>query len=125
MLSRPLAILLASTLPTAAAIVPMGPAHTANAVIAGTLATILAAVSLASDRARIATAVLGFWVALSPFIFWSTLAEEVVTVSWGVLMFSWMIGPFSAPFEVTRVVPVPAAAPGAAAAPAPELPLAA
>ena len=124
MLTRPLAILLASTLPTAAAMFPMGTAHTVSAVVAGTLATILAAVSLASDRARIAVALLGFWVALSPFVFWSTLTEEVITVSWGVLMFSWMIGPFSVAPRITKVR-LPAAATTIQQPPAPELPLAA
>ena len=38
--------------------------------------------------------------ALSPFIFTSTLIEEVLTVSWGVTIFVCMIGPFS---EAPRV----------------------
>jgi hypothetical protein len=124
MFYRCLAILLASCLPTAAAIFPMGPAHTANAVIAGTLGTVLAAFALTNDRARLAAALVGFWVALSAFVFWSTLLEEFITVSWGVLMFVWMIGPLSVAPRVTRVR-IPGATPQPRTAPAPELPMAA
>jgi hypothetical protein len=46
-------------------------------------------------------AVVGAWVALSPFIFDSTLVEEVLTVSWGVLTFVHLIGPFSDAPRVT------------------------
>jgi hypothetical protein len=70
--------------------------HTANALIAGILATALSLAALADDRARIGTAVVGAWVALSPFVFTSTLLEEVLTVSWGVTIIVCMIGPFSA-----------------------------
>lgn len=124
MFYRCLAIMLASCLPTAAAIFPMGPAHTANAVIAGTLGTVLAAFALVSDRARLGAALIGFWVALSAFIFSSTLLEEFITVSWGVLMFVWMIGPLSVAPRVSRVR-IPEATPQPSAATAADLPLAA
>jgi hypothetical protein len=95
MLSRSIGILIGVWLPMLAVTLPIGPVHTANALIAGILATLLSLAALADDRARIATAVVGAWVALSPFIFTSTLIEEVLTVSWGVTIFLTMIGPFS------------------------------
>jgi hypothetical protein len=56
---------------------------------------LLSFAALADKRASIATAVVGAWVALTPFIFASTLLEKVLTVSWGVVMFVHLIGPFS------------------------------
>jgi hypothetical protein len=97
MLSRTLAILFASFLPSAALFLPMGPAHRLNALIAGTLATVLAGLSMAYDRARLGAVLIGGWVALSPFVFSSTLLEEVVTVCWGTMMFTCLAGPFSEP----------------------------
>ena len=96
MLSRSIAILFASYLPTAALILPLSPAHKINALVAGTLATILAAFSMVYDRARIGAVVIGAWVALTPFIFSSTLVEEALTVCWGTMMFVCLGGPFSA-----------------------------
>jgi hypothetical protein len=95
MLSRSLAILLAPLLPAAALIFPLGPAHVISALVAGILAMVLSAFSFVDDRARLGTVLLGAWVALSPFVFDSTLLEEVLTVSWGVTMFVCAIGPFS------------------------------
>jgi hypothetical protein len=95
MLSRSVAILIGAWLPMLGVVLPLGPVHTANALIAGIAATLLSVAALSDNRARIATAVIGGWVALSPFIFDSTLIEEVLTVSWGVTMFVCMIGPFS------------------------------
>jgi len=95
MLSRSIAILLSSFLPTAALILPLSPAHKINALVAGTLATILAAFSMAYDRARIGAVLIGAWVALAPFIFESTLVEKAVTVCWGTMMFVSLAGPFS------------------------------
>jgi hypothetical protein len=100
MFSRSVGILIGAWLPMLAVTLPIGPVHTANALIAGILATVLSLAALADDRARIATAVVGAWVALCPFIFTSTLIEEVLTVSWGVTIFVSMIGPFS---EAPRV----------------------
>jgi hypothetical protein len=106
MLSRSLGIVIGVWLPMLAVSLPIGPVHTANALIAGILATMLSLAALADDRARIATAVVGAWVALSPFIFTSTLIEEVLTVSWGVTIFFCMAGPFSAAprVEIARVL---------------------
>ena len=106
MLSRSLGIVIGVWLPMLAVTLPIGPVHTANALIAGILATLLSLAALADDRARIATAVVGAWVALSPFIFTSTLIEEVLTVSWGVTIFFCMVGPFSAAprVEIVRVL---------------------
>ena len=95
MFSRSVGILIGAWLPMLAVTLPIGPVHTANALIAGILATVLSLAALADDRARIGTAVVGAWVALSPFVFTSTLIEEVLTVSWGVTIFVCMIGPFS------------------------------
>jgi hypothetical protein len=97
MLSRTFAVLFASFLPSAALFLPMGPVHRLNALIAGTLATVLAGLSMAYDRARLGAVLIGGWVALSPFIFPSTLLEEVVTVCWGTMMFTCLAGPFSQP----------------------------
>jgi hypothetical protein len=105
MLSRSISILLSAWLPMLAAILPIGPVHFWNAIIFGTLATLLSFAALSDNRARVGMAIVGAWVALSPFIFDSTLIEEVLTVSWGVITFVHLIGPFSeAPrVTVTRV----------------------
>jgi hypothetical protein len=95
MLSRSVAILIGAWLPMLGVILPLGPVHTANALIAGIAATLLSFAALSDDRARIGAAVIGGWVALSPFIFDSTLIEKVLTVSWGCTMFACLIGPFS------------------------------
>ena len=113
MFSRSVGIVIGAWLPMLAVTLPIGPVHTANALIAGILATVLSLAALADDRARVGTAVVGAWVALSPFVFTSTLIEEVLTVSWGVTIFVCMIGPFSAAPRVelarapeTRIPPV-------------------
>jgi hypothetical protein len=104
MLSRCLALILAPALPVIPFVLPFGPAHTIDAFIAGGLATMLALFALADDRARIGAAVVGGWVALAPFVFWSSLVEQVVCVSWGVSMFVLLAGPFSMAPRVTRVL---------------------
>jgi hypothetical protein len=103
MFSRCVAILIGTWLPMLAVIVPFGPTHTVNAIIAGIVATALSFASLSDNRFRVATAVIGGWVALSPFLFSSTLVEEALTVSWGVTMFVCMIGPLSAKPVTSRV----------------------
>jgi len=113
MLTRSLAILLAPWLPLAALIFPMGTAHRLNDLIAGTLATILSAVALGSDRARIGAAVVAGWVALAALVLPSTLLEAEVALSWGALMLAWMAGPFSA---APKVIREPALAPPRAVA---------
>ena len=118
MLSRCFAILVAPLLAFAPLVLPIGPTHATNAVIAGTLALLLSALSLTFDRARVATAIVGGWVALTAFIFQSTLLEEVVTVSWGVTMFVFMAGPFS---DAPRVFWTRAAVAEPAPAPAPAM----
>jgi hypothetical protein len=95
MFSRCVAILIGTWLPMLAVILPLGPIHTANAIIAGVLATALSLASLSDNRFRVATAVVGAWVALTPFVFSSTLLEKVLTVTWGTIIFVCMIGPFS------------------------------
>ena len=106
MLSRSFSILLGAWLPMLAAILPIGPVHLTNALICGTIATLLSFAALSDNRARIGMAIVGAWVALSPFIFDSTLIEEALTVSWGVLTFVHLIGPFSDAPRVT-VIRVP------------------
>jgi hypothetical protein len=105
MLSRSFAIVFASFLPAAALILPLGPAHTISAVVAGTLAMLLAGLSFAYDRARFGVAALGAWVALTAFIFPSTFVEQVLTVCWGTMMFAAMAGPLS---EMPRQLPTAA-----------------
>jgi hypothetical protein len=111
MFSRALAILIAPWLPTAALILSLGPAHTANDLIAGSLAVVLSPFALVSRRASVAVGVVGGWVALAGFILPSTLLEKVVAVSWGVLMFTCASGPFSESFRVYRVAALPATPP--------------
>jgi hypothetical protein len=124
MFSRMLAIFISSWLPVMGVILPVSAAHRANALVAGIAATVLAALSLVDNRARYGAALVGAWVALSPFlILQSTLLEEVMTVSWGVVMFTWLIGPFSASPAVTWSRP--AAAPAARPEPHVDLPRAA
>jgi hypothetical protein len=119
-----LAIVIASWLPVMGVILPVSPAHRASALVAGIAATVLASFALADRRARFVGALLGAWVALSPFVILdSTLLEQVMTVPWGVAMFTWLIGPFSESPSITWVKPVVAPAP--AAAPDVDLPRAA
>jgi hypothetical protein len=58
-------------------VLSLGPVHTTNAIVAGTVATLLSLAALSDDRFRIATAAVGGWVAPSPFIFSSTIAPGV------------------------------------------------
>ena len=102
MFSRSIGILFVSFLPAGALILPLSPAHTVNALVAGILAMVLAGLSMAYDRARIGTAIIGAWVALTAFIFPSTLMEEILTVSWGTLMLATMAGPLSASPQIFR-----------------------
>jgi hypothetical protein len=69
MLTRCLALLFIPILPFVPLMAPLGSAHVISAVVAGVVATVLAAFALVDDRARAAVAVVGGWVALSPFIF--------------------------------------------------------
>jgi len=101
MFSRSVSILIASWLPMLAVMLPLGRFHTANAIVAGILATLLSLAAFVDNRARIATAAVGAWVALTPFIFSSTLIEKVLTVSWGVTVFVHLIGPFADPVRVS------------------------
>ena len=100
MLSRSVSIVISAWLVMAAGIFPLSSVHMVNAIVAGSLATLLSFAALADDRARIGAAVVGGWVALSPFIFDSTMLEKVLTVSWGVVTFVHMIGPFADPPRV-------------------------
>jgi hypothetical protein len=110
MLNRFLAILLAPWLPLAAFIFPLSTPHRVAALVGGTLVTVLAAFALSSDRARFGAAAVAACVALTALVFPSSLLEETISLSWGVSMLAWLMGPLSAPPAVTRT---------AAAAPAP------
>jgi hypothetical protein len=103
MFSRSLAILISPWLPCAALILPFGQAHTVNALVAGTLAVALSAFSLTSKRMGSLVSGIGVWVALTGFIFPSTLLEEAVVVSWGAVMFICMFAPFREPARATEV----------------------
>jgi hypothetical protein len=111
MFSRSLGILIAPWLPVAALILPLGPAHTANDLIAGTLAVILSAFALVDRRVGFAVGCVAAWVALAAFIFPSTLLEAVIAVSWGVTMFTCLGGPFSEAPRVERVAALSVAPP--------------
>lgn len=102
MLNRFLAILIAPWLPLAALVFPMSTPHHVSALVAGTLATVLAAFAFSDDRARFAAAGVAGWVALTALIFPSSLLEETIALSWGVSMFAWLAGPLSAPPVVIR-----------------------
>jgi len=107
MISRSISILIGAWLPMLAAVLPIGPVHLTNALICGALAILLSFAALSDNRARVGMAVIGGWVALSPFIFDSTMVEQVLTVSWGVATFVHLIGPFSdAPRVTFSRVPV-------------------
>jgi hypothetical protein len=109
MLARSLAILLAPCLPVAALIFPLGTLHRVSALVSGTIAVALSALALSNEKARVGGAIVGAWVALTALVFPSTLLEEVIALSWGVLMFSWLAGPFSSRPEVIRLgAPAPA-----------------
>jgi hypothetical protein len=107
MFARSLAILVSTWLPCAALILPFGRTHTVNALIAGTLAVALSGFSLISRKVGTLVSVIGVWVALTGFIFPSTLLEEEVVVSWGVVMFICMFAPFREPVSSTIVATVP------------------
>ncbi len=111
MFARSLAILISPWLPCAALILPFGRAHTVNAFLAGTLAVVLSAFSLTSERVGSLVSAIGIWVALTAFIFPSTLLEEVVVVSWGVVVFICMFAPFREPVGATEVAIVPVTQP--------------
>lgn len=103
MLSRSVSIVISAWLVMAAGILPLSTVHMVNALVAGTIATLLSFAALSDNRARIGAALVGGWVALSPFIFDSTMLEKVLTVSWGVTTFVHMIGPFADPPRVETV----------------------
>jgi hypothetical protein len=107
MFARSLAILVSPWLPCAALIFPFGRAHTVNALVAGTLAVALSAFSLTSRRIGSLVSAIGVWVALTAFILPSTLLEEVVAVSWGVVMFICMFAPFKELGRATEAAAVP------------------
>jgi len=103
MVSRSVSIVISAWLVMAAGIFPLSTLHMVNAIVAGSLATLLSFAALSDNRARIGVAIVGAWVALVPFIFDSTMLEKVLTVSWGVTTFVHMIGPFSDPPRVEVV----------------------
>lgn len=107
MLSRAFAIVVSSWLPAFALILPLGRFHMLNALIAGSVATVLAGFAMSHEKARVGAALVGAWVAFTPFIVHSTLLEIVMATCWGVAMFAHLIGPFSQAPAVTFVRPAP------------------
>lgn len=108
MFSRMIAIVIASWLPTLAVMLPLSPAFQTNALVVGTLATMLVAFALVDDRARYGAALMGAWAAFFPFVVAAPLLDIVLNVTWGVAMFTYLIGPFSAAPVVTRTKPLAA-----------------
>jgi hypothetical protein len=108
MLSRMIAIVISTFLPTLGVILPVSTAYQVNALVVGSLTALLVAFSLADDRACFGAAVLGAWTAAMPFFFFGSLLEIVLNVMWGVAMFTFLIGPFSGEPVVTwtRALPV-------------------
>lgn len=115
MFSRAFAIMLAPSLPAAALILSFGPAHTASALIAGTLAAVLAGFALVDRRFGTLAALVGAWVALSAFIFPSTFVEQTFTASWGITIFTCLGGPLSEAPRVARIAALPVTPPASAA----------
>jgi hypothetical protein len=107
MSTRMLAALVSSWLPTLGVILPMSGAYRLNALIAGTLATVLAAFSVVDDRARYGAAALAAWTGLMFLVVDATIIELAVNGGWAVAMFTWLLGPFSASPAVTWVRPEP------------------
>jgi hypothetical protein len=99
MFARCIAIMFSSWLPLLGLALPFGPSHRVSAIVSGIFATVLSFGALSSDGSRIGAALVGAWVALSSIVFWSSRLEATVTVVWGVVMFFFMIGPFSAEVE--------------------------
>ena len=106
MMSRAFGILVVTWLPGLALILPLSPVHTVNAIVAGLIATALAALSLAYERARLGVAAVALWVAFSPFVFRSSFTEIVLSVSWGISMWVAFVGPFSQEPSITFVRPI-------------------
>jgi arginine exporter protein ArgO len=125
MVSRFLGILIAPWLLCAALILPIGPAHALNAAVVGPVALVFSAFCWVDDRARFGAAILGAWVALTAFLFRSNLLEQVTVVPWGVAMFVFMAGPFSAPAGLFRTRATTSATTTLRAPTRSELPLAA
>lgn len=106
MMSRALGILVVTWLPCLAVVLPLSPVHTVNAIVAGLVATALAALSLAYERARLGVSIVGLWVAFSPFVFRSSFTEIVLSVSWGISMWVAFVGPFSQEPSITFIRPI-------------------
>jgi len=125
MLARCLALLFIPTLPFIPLMADFGPAATANDLLAGGVAGVLALFSLVNRRAQVALALVGAWVAFSPFLFRMSLLEEAVAVVWGVSTFVLTMGPFSDPHRVFVTAAAAPATPQRESAPERHLPIAA
>jgi hypothetical protein len=103
MLSRSIGCLTAVWLPCLALVLPFSRFHAVNAIVAGTVATILAAFAIVSDRARLGAAIVGLWVAFTPLVVQSSLLELVLCGCWGVTLYVSLVGPFSSAPQSTFV----------------------
>jgi hypothetical protein len=89
-----LAAFVSSWLAALGVIVSESAAYQTNALVAGTLATVLAALSTLDRRARHGAAALAAWTAFMPFVVSGTIVETVLNASWAAVMFPSLIGPF-------------------------------
>lgn len=96
MFARCIAIMFSSWLPLVGLALSFDPVHRINVIVSGIVAILFSFGALSSERFRIAAALVGGWVALSSIVLWSSHLEAFVTVTWGVMMFFGMVGPFSA-----------------------------
>jgi hypothetical protein len=111
MISRSIAILIASTLPGTALIFPMTHPLAINALVVGSLVTLLAALSLGSNAARLGAVALTLWVGLSAFLFHAHALDFAIVVPWTVATMVSLAGPFSA---APSIVMLPALKPSRA-----------
>ena len=97
MIARSLAILIASALPSSALTVPMTSPLAENALVAGSMVTLLAALGLGNNVARRAAVAVTLWIGLSVFLFDARMLDFAVIVPWTVATLVSLAGPFSAP----------------------------
>jgi hypothetical protein len=95
MLSRIFAVVISSWLPALGVVLPVSALYEANALVVGILATVLSGFALVDERARKGAALLGAWAAFMPLFVDGSLVEKCLNITWGVAVFTFLIGPFS------------------------------